>query len=328
MTFPLYRRPTSVVLLDDDVRFLDLVGVVLPPHWAIKLFSEPQTLLNYLENDTKIHEEENWVHREIVGAAREGQSAMQAILQYWKDKGISRYSLSSVCVLDYSMPQMTGVEVLEKIQHWNGFRILLTGQADEMLAIRTFNQGLIQQFIPKQSRDMAKRLIEAINKLMNETAGQLDKIWLGSLTKDQHNLLQKPHITEKLLELIQQYQWTEYVVIGAPFGILGLNRDGQASWLQIESQQGLRSWDDLLEVAQSEGLPEPQLQALATGECMIDLELRFALGDDSPSQVSPIIMLCPNEGVTAAVFNIKDEYSPGLQNSWSYYLTTLPKRKA
>lgn len=66
MTFPLYRRPTSVVLLDDDVRFLDLVGVVLPPQWAIKLFSEPQALLNYLENDTIIHEEENWVHREIV----------------------------------------------------------------------------------------------------------------------------------------------------------------------------------------------------------------------------------------------------------------------
>ena len=46
MTFPLYRRPTSVVLLDDDVRFLDLVGVVLPPHWAIKLFSEPQKFMH------------------------------------------------------------------------------------------------------------------------------------------------------------------------------------------------------------------------------------------------------------------------------------------
>ncbi len=327
MTFPLYRRPTSVVLLDDDVRFLDLVGVVLPAHWAVKLFSEPAALLNYLQSDTKTHEEENWVHREIVAASREGQSAIQTILRHWRDKGIARFNNSSVCVLDYSMPQMTGVEVLEQMQHWNGFRILLTGQADEMLAISTFNQGLIQQFIPKQSRDMAKRLVEAINKLMNETAGQLDKIWLGSLTKDQHSLLQKPHITEKLLELIKEYQWTEYVVVGAPFGILGLNKDGQASWLQIESQQGLRSRADLLEVAQSEGLPEAQIKALAAGESMIDLELRFALGDESPSQVSPIITLCPNEGVTAAVFNIKEEFSPGLQNSWSHYLTTLPKRK-
>ena len=81
MTFPLYRRPTSVVLLDDDVRFLDLVGVVLPAHWAVKLFSEPAALLNYLQSDTKTHEEENWVHREIVAASREGQSAIQTILR-------------------------------------------------------------------------------------------------------------------------------------------------------------------------------------------------------------------------------------------------------
>lgn len=328
MTFPLYRRPTSIALLDDDVRFLDLVGVVLPSNWAVKLFSEPQALLQYLQADTKSHEEENWVYREIVEASREGQSAIQAVLRYWTEKGIGRFNNNSVCVVDYSMPQMTGVEVLEQIAHWNGFRILLTGQADEMLAISTFNKGLIQQFIPKQSRDMAKRLIEAINKLMHETTGQLDKIWLGCLTKDQHNLLQKPHVTAKLLELIQQYQWTEYVVIGAPFGILGLNKDGQAAWLQIESQQGLRSRTDLLEVAQAENLPDAQIQALAAGESMIDLELRFALGDESPSQVSPIIMLCPNEGVTGAVFNIKEQYCPGLENSWSHYLSQLPKRKA
>ena len=43
---------------------------------------------------------------------------------------------------------------------WPGSRVLLTGQADEQVAVRAFNRGLIDQFIAKQTPDISRRLID------------------------------------------------------------------------------------------------------------------------------------------------------------------------
>src|SRR5512140_1955599 len=38
---PLYHRPGSVVLLDDDADFLEMLAGSLPPHWNIEAFVKP-----------------------------------------------------------------------------------------------------------------------------------------------------------------------------------------------------------------------------------------------------------------------------------------------
>ncbi|QJW85133.1 response regulator [Ramlibacter terrae] len=98
-------------------------------------------------------------------ALARGQAAHPADLGYWS-KYTERYALSRVCVVDFSMPGMDGLQALAELGDWPGSRVLLTGQADEQVAVRAFNRGLIDQFIPKQTQDISRRLIEAVEKLL------------------------------------------------------------------------------------------------------------------------------------------------------------------
>ena len=54
---------------------------------------------------------------------------------------------------------LDGLKVLETLVDWPGSRILLTGQADEQIAVKAFNSGLIDQFVPKQTHDITRHLL-------------------------------------------------------------------------------------------------------------------------------------------------------------------------
>ena len=62
-------------------------------------------------------------------------------------------------------------------------------------------------------------------------------------------------------------RWTEHVVIGEPFGILGMDLSGAVSWLQLEPASGLEA---LAEVAQVEGVPAEGLEDIRAGR-MLDV---------------------------------------------------------
>jgi hypothetical protein len=38
MTFPLFRRPGSIVFLDDDPSYLEMMSMILPASWQVELF--------------------------------------------------------------------------------------------------------------------------------------------------------------------------------------------------------------------------------------------------------------------------------------------------
>ena len=48
MRVPLFRRPGTVVVLDDDVDFLAMLSMALPRNWHINLFSRAESCIQYL----------------------------------------------------------------------------------------------------------------------------------------------------------------------------------------------------------------------------------------------------------------------------------------
>ena len=41
LTISLFQRPGSILFLDDDPDYLDMLGMVVPPNWQVELFSRP-----------------------------------------------------------------------------------------------------------------------------------------------------------------------------------------------------------------------------------------------------------------------------------------------
>ncbi|HEX2543753.1 MAG TPA: response regulator [Ramlibacter sp.] len=320
MTFPLFHRPGTVVFLDDDPDYLEMLALVLPKPWHLKLFMRPTECIAHLLQEPPFWEADAWNQQQLIALWREGKPLLPQILAYWS-RYTERYALSRVCVVDFSMPGMDGLQVLAELGDWPGARVLLTGQADEQVAVRAFNHGLIDQFIPKQTQDISRRLIEAVERLLFTSHARHAQIWRSTLTQEQSALLRAPGVDAWLTNFGAKH-WVEHVVIGAPFGVLGMDAAGKIGWLQLETRQGLHA---LAEVAEVAGVPSAAVEDIRSGRKLADLELRQALSSTQPVRLLDAQAIGEG-GLLGAMFPVDAPSGPDPDNSYSKWMARQPKR--
>ena len=320
MSFPLYHRPGTVAFLDDDPAYLEMLADVMPRDWPVKLFTDPLDCIRSLRQQYARWETDTWRQQDMIERSRNGQSLIQQILNYWAEDGTQRFDLIRVLIVDYSMPAINGMQALSRLAEWPGSRILLTGQADERVAVSAFNQGLIEQFIPKQSNDVTRRLTDSIKRFLTFPVRTQSQMWRSTLTQEQYALLSSPLTARLLNGLIQKQRWVEYVVIGTPFGILGLDAAGQASWLQLEHRDRL---DDLAELAWSQGMFAPEVKDIRYGRKLVDLELQIALNSNNTARLLPAVPLGEDVPLLTALFPLDAQVCPG---GYTAYLASQGSR--
>jgi CheY-like chemotaxis protein len=322
MSFPLFQRPGTVVFLDDDPDYLEMLALVLPRHWHVKLFLRPAECINYLQQEPPFWEADAWNQQQLIEQWREGKRLIPQILGYWS-KYTERYALTRVCVVDYSMPGMDGLQALAELVDWPGSRILLTGQADEQVAVQAFNRGLIEQFIAKQTPDISRRLIEAVEHLLATPNARHAQTWRVTLRPEQNALLRVPSVGHDLAGFAAR-RWVEHVVIGDPFGVLGMDAAGQVSWLQLETSDGLKA---LAELAEIEGVPLPSLEEIRRGLKLADLELRQGLGRAGPPELAAAFPVGQDGALLGALFPVDSPLCPDPANSYDSWLLRQGKRQ-
>jgi CheY-like chemotaxis protein len=323
MSFPLFHRPGTIVFLDDDPDYLEMLALVLPRHWHVKLFLRPAECINYLQQEPPFWEADAWNQQQLVEQWRMGKPLIPQILGYWS-KYTERFALTRVCVVDFSMPGMDGLQVLAELVDWHGSRVLLTGQADEQVAVRAFNRGLIDQFIPKQTPDIARRLVESVEHMLATPHARHAQIWRATLSPEQNAVLRIPSVARELAAFAAK-RWVEHVVIGDPFGVLGMDAAGRVSWLQLEPRQSLRA---LAELAEIEGVPHASLDEIREGRVLANFELRQALGDlSAPTVLATAFSLGEEAQMLAAVFPVDGSLAPDAANSYDNWLARQERRE-
>ncbi|MDO8277066.1 MAG: response regulator [Burkholderiaceae bacterium] len=322
MSFPLFQRPGTVVFLDDDHDYLEMLGVVLPRQWMVKLFSGPQECINYLQQEPPLWEADAWNLQEMISQWRSGRALIPQILAYWASD-TRRYGLTKVCVVDYAMPSMDGLQALGELIDWPGSRILLTGQADEQVAVNAFNRGLIDHFMTKQAPDISRRLMDAVSQLLAAPNAWQSQLWRATLTPEQMAALRVPSVVRDLSDFAARH-WVEHVVLGDPFGVLGLSAEGQVSWLQLESTDRL---GDLAELARADDVDPSLIAEIRKGKKLIDLELRLALGHGAEPELKPAFALGRNETLIGALFQLDRSYWPPQDASYNAWLARQTKRR-
>lgn len=321
MSFPLFHRPGAIVFLDDDSAYLEMLAMVLPRQWHVKLFLRPQTCINQLQQEPPLWEADAWTQQEMIERWRAGSPLIPQVLNYWANH-TERFGLARVCVFDYAMPGMDGLQALGELTDWPGGRVLLTGQADEHVAVSAFNRGLIDQFIAKQTVDISQHLITVIQRMLAQPQIRHSQIWRAALTQPQHALLQVPSVARQLTSLASSH-WVEHVVIGQPFGILGMGADGRASWLQLESAAGLA---DLAELAESQGLKASAADDIRAGRHLVDLELQQALGQPGPARLVPAFSIGHDGTLLGALFPVELAASPPGLTGYKHWLKKHGRR--
>ena len=274
MSLSPYRHPTTICLVDDNQSFLDSMILEMPSMWACRAFTDPQAALEFLNEPIALP---TLAERCF---SRETSKDADAVIHI--DLGLieqeinhpDRFRRISVLVADYAMPSMNGLELCAAARDPQLRKAMLTGVADEKLAVEAFNEGLIHRFIPKHGTSATAIAREYIAELQTEYFNQYTSLLQGSLAVGEPGFPTDPDVERWAEELMGTERLVEYYLVDDPPGLILLGSDGAMFRAMILDAAG---FSDQLEIARRHGAPDHIVQGIA--------ERRYAvlLAGDSPA---------------------------------------------
>lgn len=321
MKLPLYHRPSALIFLDDETPYLEMLAFVLPRDWYVSFHTRASDFLHKVADHAQKWELDLQCHNAMIDQWYRGETLPKLILNYWRAKP-DRYRLASTVVVDYAMPAVTGLDVLKATPAWPIWRVLLTGKADEHTAIAAFNEGLIHRFVTKQTPDLAQHLIQALRHHHHSPLDFHESVWRNVLRHSQQIALKDRTVQQALSAWLRDNYCVEYVVIPEPFGLLALDQDGYAHWLQMEMYKDLPAAVDL---AKAVGHDLATLDAIAQGNILCDVEWKQALGLSFTPQVAAARTLGTGGHLIAAHFEQRELGVIGMGHK--QFLAMLPPRE-
>lgn len=234
---PPFYFPTRVLHIDDNETYLK----VLQPNLEVVLesFSSASEALDQIaaaEGAPGILR--TLVRRRAVGAEAELVLDVPAIAKIIYDP--RRFTMPSVVVADYAMPEMTGLEFLTSCAERHVGRILLTGQANKETVIKGFNDGLIDHYIEKSSPTAIDDLADVIDQLQGRYFASAFASVAQSLSREDFGFLWDTEAFKALLALLP-WEACEMYVHNAPNGVLFLDEEAQGMFIVVYSPSKLLS---------------------------------------------------------------------------------------
>jgi CheY-like chemotaxis protein len=139
---------------------------------------------------------------------------------------LERFRRVSVVLVDYAMPSVDGLQFCERMTDPYARRAMLTGVADEKLAVEAFNAGLIHRFIPKHKAAAVEAVVAFVAELEREYFHQYLARLRTALTLDPPGFLVDPVLAVQVQQLMHSEGVAEYYLVGDPPGFLMLRPNG------------------------------------------------------------------------------------------------------
>lgn len=245
----LIYHPTKVLFLDDNQTFLDSLILALGHDFNLTTATTPETAERLVRGN-----ESNpllGVYKQVDELQHDSLTGQQIdidIKQLYKIPFKQRrFEVISVVVLDYQMPTIDGLSFCEKIKDTNVFKVLLTGQADNDIAIAAFNAGHIDAFISKSDNQLTEKLKSVITALQEKFFQQYTSILIESVA-GHIKFLSKSNLYQKVVnDIAQSSQAVEWYLIDEFGSLLFLDAQGSPTWLIIRSDDEMKQHAILLE---------------------------------------------------------------------------------
>jgi CheY-like chemotaxis protein len=268
MILPFFH-PTTVVFVDDSTDFLLNLSLQLDSTLAFRLFASPTQALEWVNsqgqsqasNADNLFSPYRYCFEERIRAHKIIDVNFDVTESLMFDA--NRFNQVAVVVVDFDMPAMDGIEFCRQIKDGNVKKILLTGKADETVAVKAFNNGDIDRFIVKQGNNVITELNDEISQLQHQYFESMERNLLSTLTVKSHQFLQDDVFENVFLDICIQLGIVEYYVILEPQGVLMIDQNGLTYLLLVMDEESLTAQ---LEIAEVQAAPAEMMEVLKSGK--------------------------------------------------------------
>lgn len=263
ISLPVYQHPTSVVLVDDSASFIASVEYQISPTLAVKSFLDPHEALGWLGG--LYHSDDGKLLPIRVGYDEQTYSFERRTIALDVDQiyrivhDPKRFQSAAVVVVDYAMAAINGLDFCRALRGLPCKKILFTGEANEMIAVEAFNQGLIDRYLKKSDPSAMDRLEYEIAALQREYFIEKSGTLKDLLVQHTYAFVQDEAIVKLVDTVLARHGFVEYFLFPDPAGILFFDAEGKATLMVVETRAGLISH---LETAQDYDAPAALCTAL------------------------------------------------------------------
>lgn len=255
--------PTTVAFVDDSRPFLANLSLELDDDLAFRMYNSPFAALASLNAATpgpslterffslyQYREETSYAHHVV-------DLSLDLIHREMYDE--RRFEQVAVVVVDYDMPDIDGLEFFKNIRNRAVKKILLTGKANEQVAVKAFNERMIDRFIRKQEEDAITQLNRSIDELQQEYFRNVELTLSDTLAVGSHGFLHDTEFGSCFEAIKKQFNIVEHYLTCTPDGLLMLDLAGAAFLLLVQTRESLNA---SYEIAYDQGAPDELLEHL------------------------------------------------------------------
>lgn len=240
---PVFYHPSLLVVVDDSRSYCDSIKFGMPIDQPIVTFDDPRKAIAWLRTRTALcqrNEPEISVRYDDASLSMERRVVEMDLAWIHRQTGrADRFLHPAVVAVDFSMPEMSGLEFCGEIADLPCRRVLLTGTADESVAVGGFNGGMIDRYIKKGDPDALDKLASCVAELQESYFRTLSGTVREILSRHSFPFLSEPATSGVLAHLMARYGFVEYCLYPNPGGFLLLTARGEATLMVIETEASL-----------------------------------------------------------------------------------------
>jgi CheY-like chemotaxis protein len=266
--FP-YFYPTTVAIIDDDLRFLESFDELLRRDFIVRRFASPQLGLNHLVGADAEHLSRIarlGTYASAYRSTADEYDRLQILLSSHISqlRGYSkRFETVSVAIVDLNMPGVDGLMICRALRRRPVRTILLTGNASEKLALNAFNEGLIDRFVSKHEPDLMDLVASHVRDLQDAYFRRITTTIKDTLSLSALRFMREGRFLQYFSDLCATRHVVEYYIKTEPPGVEIIRADGETFLLVVLGPERI---DECIAAARNAGADPDMLKAMDSGE--------------------------------------------------------------